>query len=98
MYSPYPILNFMKYLFFLALPGAAENMMQLSENSGNMGLMGVWWDIQIKRNVFYVTNVTSIVLAFYNYKYCAIFTFLYGSFIFINTCRRWRHIVYIENI
>ena len=58
----------MKY-FFLALPGAAENMMQLSENSGNMGLMGVWWDIQIKRNVFYVTNVTSIVLAFYNYKY-----------------------------
>jgi hypothetical protein len=96
MFSIYAIYGFMKYLFFLAIPSLAEKMIQLSENSGNMGLMGVWWDIKIKRNVFYLTNAVSIILGFYNYKYCALLTFLYGSFTFINTCRKWKDLLYIQ--
>ena len=96
MFSLYAIYGFMKYLLFLAFPCLAEKMMQLSENSGNMGLMGVWWDIKIKRNVFYVTTALSIVLGVYNYKYCALLTFLYGALTFINTCRKWQDLLYIQ--
>lgn len=79
------------FLFFF-LPNFIEQLLRISNSTGNMALYGIFLELYNKRNLFYVSLFSLIFLYFYNIQLGVILVFV--SFcLFLQSYIKWKKII-----
>lgn len=77
---------------FYLIPGNAEICFRTNSGSGNIGLTRVFFDVINKRNLVYISGLTSLVLLFTSFKIARNFTyclFLFSLFLYFASIKCW---------
>ena len=82
----------------LLIPGNVEHLRQYAENSGNMGLTGIYMDILYKRNLLYCSFVLLVSTFWYGifYRYLGLFLFSAWVCVFIITVNKWYYFIEMD--
>jgi len=77
---------------FYLIPGNAEICFRNTSGSGNIGLTALFYDVINKRNLVYISGLTSIVLLFTTFKIARNFTcclFIFSLFLYFASIKSW---------
>ena len=86
-------MEYFKSLFLMLMPGYVEIFLTQFENSGNMGLYGVFLDIYIKRNWLYFSTGVLIVSYPCNFVYYGFLFYLGSELVFLHTFNKWSKLI-----
>jgi hypothetical protein len=84
------------FMICMLIPCNIEVYLYHSECIGNMGLYGVWLDIYIKRNLFYLSLFILLLNYLLNYTYYGLFFCIYALYLYVKTCNQWYDIIILS--
>jgi hypothetical protein len=85
--------NQFSFTVYLISPLIIEHYLQVTQNTGNMGLHGAFLDIYKKRNLFYFSLSLLFVEYVINHTIYCMLLVLLSLIIFIKSCIRWSKII-----
>jgi hypothetical protein len=77
----------------LLIPGNVEVFLKSTNNCGNMGLNGVFLDIYNKRNLCYLSLITSLPSYLYNYTNYSILFVAFSFYLYFSCIKEWKNTI-----
>ena len=79
--------------YSLAIPSVVEQLLKITNNSGNMGLHGIFLELYYKRNLFYISLFSLIGFYFLNYLYIGAILVFVSFCLFLQSYMKWKKVI-----
>jgi hypothetical protein len=71
------------------IPTILEKILRIQQNNGNMGLYGIYLDLYLTRNLFYISWCGLIILFYFQLTLFGLFLFISFLIFFLYKINKW---------